>query len=552
MTTDIRNKGNLLAEIESKIQLFGNNKISANEICNILEDLKESAINIQQKEAIAKCNVELANIFLENIKEFDTAKVLLKALKNLKQALVFYSSKSDYKTLSIIHNRMGWVYFYCKDHSQRLKHNLLGLQNAELDEEKTYLLPHINNIADTYLFLEDYSNALVYLNKAFSIDDENGVTRLKLARVKYYNNEFDKAKEHIAVATKQFEKRTDALRFFASSNTILGDIAFKEGNDDLALEHLSAALKIAKENNIIEKEIEIYNLLANLFEKKLNYKKANECLKEYFKLTKKLNADGLKVEIQQLEFENKIIEINKAYTDVETEKIRLQENNRNLKNFAHVASHDMKEPLRMISSFSQLLNRNLSENINAEEKEYLDYISEAAQRLNTLVVDILEYSKIRQLKSHKESINLNKLFYSIRQDFALRVEENSATIEVGELPVIYGVRSAIKRLFQNLISNAIKFVDKTALPNVKVSSYEKNGTNIISIKDNGIGISAENKDKIFEMFLRVNNKSDYEGSGIGLATCVHIVDMHQGKIWVESELGNGATFFVSFPQQINS
>lgn len=508
---------------------------------------KEKAITIEYSFGIARSQMCLANIYIKDFQKFESTSALIKAMKLLKQAIKYFEDEGISKHSSWCHNMIAWIYFYTNDHIKRLKHNLAGYSFAINDPERTYEVIHLNNIVDTYISLNDYKNANIYLDKSLKISPNNAVALIKKGKVKYLQEDFDEAKEYIENALTQFDKRKNVERFYCSANVMLGDIAYEKEAYKTAEKLLKKGLKIADDSNIIEKQIEIHLLLAKVFTAKKNFLHATECYEKYFELRKKLNAESLKNKVQEFEYEEKLIQLNDAFAEVESEKENLKRNNRNLENFAHVASHDMKEPLRMIRSFSQLLERSIDTKIDDNEKEYLGYITNSANRLNILINDILDYSKLTQMKVGSEKIDLNEVFKQILTDFNLNAEKDIDTISIASLPTILGVESAITRLFRNLISNAIKFAKKDEPIKIKVNSTKENNIVTIKIEDNGIGILTDNQSIIFEMFSRLHAKNEYDGSGIGLAACAHIVKMHHGKIWVESEIGEGSTFFVSLP-----
>jgi signal transduction histidine kinase len=231
-------------------------------------------------------------------------------------------------------------------------------------------------------------------------------------------------------------------------------------------------------------------------------------------------------------------------TELEQTKDELELKNKDLSQFAFLAAHDLKTPVNNIYSLLQLVEGQLDEEAN----EILSLISDSTERMRILITDLLEYSSIGKGKEMGK-VDCNKVVEAVQEDMKAIIKETNTIIEVGELPVITGYETELRLLFQNLISNGIKFRKPGNVPMIEIDAEEKNGW-IFTVKDNGIGIAAEHKDKVFSIFERLHSKSEYEGTGIGLAHCKKIIDLHKGKIWVNSELGKGSTFYFTIPNQL--
>ncbi|MGZ4035178.1 MAG: sensor histidine kinase, partial [Bacteroidia bacterium] len=222
--------------------------------------------------------------------------------------------------------------------------------------------------------------------------------------------------------------------------------------------------------------------------------------------------------------------------------------NAELANFAYIASHDLQEPLRTIVNYVDLFQKKYSEKLDKKSDEYLRYISEATVRMRTLINDLLEYSRIGRLDSEIASIDCNKLLQTVLRDLSVAIKESNSKIKVEKLPVIIGYPTEMKSLFQNLISNAIKFrkPDKDTI--VTVTAQAKDNDWLFAVKDNGIGMDKKYHNRIFTIFQRLHTQKEYPGTGIGLAQSKKIVELHKGKIWVESEPGQGSTFYFTIPK----
>lgn len=219
----------------------------------------------------------------------------------------------------------------------------------------------------------------------------------------------------------------------------------------------------------------------------------------------------------------------------------LERKNKELEQFAYVASHDLQEPLRTISSFVDIFKSRYQGTVNEEADKMLEYISQASERMKVLIKDLLDYSRLGRMKSLEE-VDINELIHQVLADLHILIENTRAEIIVKDLPVIRCYPTEMKMLFQNLISNSIKFRKKEEPPFIRIKSFIEDQHWHFIVKDNGIGIEEKFRDRIFVIFQRLHTRSEYEGSGIGLAHCKKIVEMHDGNIWVNSEPGKGSEF----------
>jgi len=219
----------------------------------------------------------------------------------------------------------------------------------------------------------------------------------------------------------------------------------------------------------------------------------------------------------------------------------LAASNVELERFAYIASHDMQEPLRMITSFLQLFKKKYEDQIDETAEQYIHFAVDGAERMKKLIMDLLEYSRVGSNKDDFAEIDTGKLLQEVKNVFQNRIDEMQATVMIDPLPNIKGNRTQMFQLFQNLVGNALKYHSGES-PLIHVSGKEEGNDFIFSVKDNGIGIKPIFYEKIFVLFQRLHHKNEYSGTGIGLAVCKKIVEKHGGKIWVESEPGKGSCF----------
>ena len=236
----------------------------------------------------------------------------------------------------------------------------------------------------------------------------------------------------------------------------------------------------------------------------------------------------------------------KAYT------AKLERNNEELEQFAYVASHDLKEPLRKIITFGNLLETYAKDSLDEKAKDYVSRMQNSASRMMSLIEDLLNFSRVNRPTEGFEVVDLSQLLSRVLSDLEVLINSRNVRLEIGKLPSIEGRKSQIGQLFQNLISNAIKFNDKeqpviSITCNTYTDQVTANKFAKIEIKDNGIGFENMYKHRIFEIFQRLHGKAEYPGTGIGLAICKKIVEAHGGTISAEGDLGDGATFTITFP-----
>jgi PAS domain S-box-containing protein len=228
----------------------------------------------------------------------------------------------------------------------------------------------------------------------------------------------------------------------------------------------------------------------------------------------------------------------------------LEFQNTELEQFAYIASHDLQEPLITVIHCIELLQEGLYDNLDEDQKQYLEFINSSTSRMQQLVKGLLDYSRIGKGRKNSQ-IDCNEIIANVLSDMNASLKESNAIVEYENLPTIQGYTTEIRQLFQNIISNANKFRKKDQQPKIKITAVQEESNWVFSIEDNGIGIEDEDKDKVFVIFKRLHNRNEYHGTGIGLSHCKKIVEHHNGTIWVESEPNEGSTFKWTFPIELN-
>ncbi len=250
--------------------------------------------------------------------------------------------------------------------------------------------------------------------------------------------------------------------------------------------------------------------------------------------------------IQRLEYD--LAEGKRLAVVVEERTKELTRSNEALEQFAYVISHDLQEPLRMIVSYLQLIENRYKDKLDADGIEFIDYAVGGAKRVREMIIDLLHFSRAGKQSLSEEKINCNDLVVGVLANLNVSIQESGASLDTGELPTIMADRGGVTMLFQNLISNAIKFRSED-LPKIVIKAVEGVDMWEFSVSDNGIGIREEHHDRIFDVFQKLHTRNEYPGTGIGLSICKRVIEGLGGSIRVESKLNEGSTFFFTIPKE---
>lgn len=554
---------------------------------------------------IANSNYNLGTIFYyqnqyeKSLDFYLKAKTIVDDLKN---------EKFNYSCSAAL----GSVYEKLENNDESLKYNMLSLELAEKQKYKTGIAYSKGNIAMNYLTQGDFSKAEKYLKESIALKHElgdrygtigNGIDLSQLyilwEKPKMAIPILEKAlvlahevesKSRQSDIYKSFSDVYDQLnqpvishsyikKYVALKDSLLNEKIFEEmGQSQKRYEVQMREQEIEilkKENQLLGKNKEIQQLQIYIgIIIIVSFLLFGWWIKNRFKLqqkTNKLLADkNEEINVQNLELQNAkdqlinanslleennlLKEKNNKLLEEKNEEIKvknkqLEHSNEDLQQFAYVASHDLKEPLRMINSYTKLLERKYNDLFDDTGKEFMHFVIDAVKRMETLLDDLLDFSRAGTQDPPKEAISIESVMVLVEANLRHRFELLNAKMIVKNenLPVVKIHRTQLLQLLQNLVSNGVKFKGDRN-PVVTVSCEKRENDYVISVKDNGIGISDENKKKVFEMFKRLHTRDEYEGTGIGLATCKRIVSSWGGDIWVESEVEQGSTFFFSIPK----
>ena len=330
-------------------------------------------------------------------------------------------------------------------------------------------------------------------------------------------------------------------------DTVVGGISFVSSDsgryytkDDLAMiEELAARVSLALTNSRLYEEAQR--------EIKTRQKLEHELLLEKQKLESRVKERTKQLILTNEGLRDEIIKRHTIERELQKKTESLEQSNRELEDFAYVASHDLQEPLRKIQAFSDLLLSEYSDRIG-EGVDYVKRMESAASRMSTLIQDLLSFSRVTTRKNPKQKVDLQGIVEDVVVDLESRIEAVGGTVRVGELPTVIADPTHMRQLFQNLIGNALKFHKPDEKPVVELSSRIIGEYWEINVKDNGIGFDEKYIDKIFSVFQRLHGRDSYEGTGIGLAVCRKIVERYDGSITAVSKKDKGATFTVRLPR----
>lgn len=494
-------------------------------------------------------------VTMQNIsKTYNKNENLEKAQETIKNAYDLALEYNDTVLIANVLHDYGEVLIEVGDYQEALEKLNQALEVYQ-SKPYDYAVPRsLVYIGDVYVKMEAYDEAESYFKKA--------LTYGKLVDVKIYTRLYNE----------------------------LGKLYLGRKDPKTAEESFLTALKTAEKNNLKKQSLVSYENLYKIYAETDDYKKALRYLEQVTQLKHEILSKEKSERIAELQFKYDVAKGERALNDLELrqnkfillgssllfllvigfltytnriksknnhklvnknneiqqQNIKLKESNEVLQQFAYVAAHDLKEPLRSIGSFVNLLQRKHANSFNEEAKEYMDFVRSATFRMNNLVTALLEYSTISIQKPGDESVDMNQIAQDVSHNLKDVILTKHAIVDVEDLPTVNMSPLHAAQLFQNLIGNALKFSELR--PHVKVRGWEEGDQVIFTVKDNGIGMEEAYSDKVYKLFHQLNKHSKAEGTGIGLTICKNIVDKYNGKIWFTSKKNEGTQFFVSFPR----
>jgi signal transduction histidine kinase len=440
------------------------------------------------------------------------------------------------------------------------RYNTALTSYADVLNENTRIAVNLN-IGNLCHATEQYDLANEYFEKGLEIADKNE------------KNDMSAHAHSLVCRTLLADKRSIEARKHlengAQNHPIhllnIAEIYFAEGNTGDATQQTVNGIDAAKNAKDDTSELRGFRLLADIYERIGDFQRAFKAEKvystkqiDYLRMQRTMHALDLEIRFSLREKQQRIEELTKENSfqgilleksdQIAQQNTQLKQANEELQQFAYITSHDLKEPLRMIGSFSQVIQSSYAEKLGGESTMYFRYINDGVTRMNALLDALLQYATIGKVDIEPEDVDIAEVVGIAKENLHVKIEETYGNIMCGELPRVASMQSLLVQLFQNLIGNALKFNKPDSRPIVLINAEDKRDHWLFSIEDNGIGIDAEHRDRIFVIFQRLHGRDKYEGTGIGLSICQKIVHQLGGKIWVESEPQKGATFFFTLPK----
>ena len=552
------------------------------------------AAEIEDYYTQAACN---SNIGLIYVSKGELNSAIAAFLKGIKIFDDHFDTEERLKALMLCN--IGYCYSDLEEYDKALEYYNSGLEMAERNGHKSILSIYLDNVGVLYLRQENYQAATAHFDRAISFQRELGdfQSMLQTSGLKIdlllKQNKLEAARAEAFDAIKVGKER----KFLDNRLSILlklAEIESQLGNNSKAINYANEVLEGAKIMENFDHERDGLGALARFYEQSGNYKAALDHLKWYDALKDTLSKQqrieytaSLDAKYRTKDKEAKIERLNQ---EKETQAYRIRlftiflfggiisvaiilfllfkqwqnariiaaknqkleryiEYNMQLENFAYIASHDLKTPLRNIISFTQLLERNTSERLNPEEKKYLGFIESGTREMSLLLDDLLIFSQTNRKQLNLETIPLENFIEELLKKIEVAIKEKQAQINYSfGVSTVTADRVKLGQLLQNLILNGLKFQKPNTQAVIHLFVKESETDWLFQVQDNGIGIDEQYFEKIFLIFKRLHQKSEYDGTGIGLAICKKIIEQHQGKIWVESQKGEGSTFYFTLPK----
>lgn len=516
-----------------------------------------------EMEIVALCNVGVANAVLSDYK---TAMQYTLEAQEKSRALGyrFYEAQS-LMNIGTIHAQL-----YSNQEA-------LDRYKTLLSDYKDVMTKHTNialnnNMGHLYFLIGNLDLSFVHFEQALSLAREArsretiAYVLAQISRNSLVRKDFERAlktSEEADFLFQQIGRRANGRQINALN---LAEITFWRGDTEGGVRLAKWGTAIAQRVHDRASELRGYRILANALGKYRQFEKAyraqtivNNLQEDIARTQRDKQMLDLEIKhsllekqrkIEQLTNENEFqAELLKQQSQIEEQNEQLQRVNAELQQFAYITSHDLKEPLRMIGSFTQIVQRKTKPFLKPEDESFFTYINEGVNRMSNLLDALLQYATVGKFADvDREEISINAIVRIARTNLKLKIEESNAEITSDAMPILMSVQTILVQLFQNLISNAIKFRKPNINPIIHIGAQEREKDWIFYVKDNGIGIAEEHLQRVFVIFQRLHTRQQYEGTGIGLAICQKIVQQLGGKIWVESVYGEGSTFFFTLPK----
>jgi len=499
------------------------------------------------------------------------------ALEYYRKAETEYLAMKDSIGLVYIYNNIGHLDYELKNYTAAEENYLKGIELSEkIDFENLLSFLH-NNLGTLYFDIGEMDKAESTFLKGEEIsrkvNDREGLVSslMALAAINYKEKDIDKYLKDILWSYDE-AKQQGNKSLIRETSELLSEMYDFKGDKSMAYRYLNEAYEMQdslNSNSLVEETngLEIqFRLKEQKRQEQLEIERRDQKIRNSSLLI--LSLCGLfagflvfknRQNRAKDELNNQLIKKNDQLIKAEENlAIRNQEleqyikSNIQLEQFAHFASHDLKSPLRTIASFTGLVKKNIKEGSYEDTDFYLDSIETASQRMNTLVIDLINHAKVNSQLLTIEKFNFTDLVKEVEQNLDFALNDNQIELKIYDSDIeMEADRSKIKQVLENLISNALKFNNGSVAPLIEVKVKDRASDYFVSVSDNGIGIETQYQNKIFKAFNQLHTKRKYEGSGLGLTICKNIIEKHGGKIWVRSQKGEGTEMKFTIPKNAN-
>lgn len=527
-------------------------------------------------------SIALCTEILQNLEEDELSGVIYKVYMTLGNSYqlkgdIFSAEKSYMKGLRQLENQpelnrieKGFLASFYYNLSYLLSSSALNISAEEYLDKATLLYAELGNlfklsksyVAQGCMFekKKEHVKAIEVLHKALEIDlglkDAYSIalTKANLGTNHLRLNEHEKAFAYLKESLCYYE--AGQMPYEAARVKLnFAEAQHASGAIEEAICNLLECEKLFIRQNNLQELNQVFELLALYYDEMHNFKEAlhyhrkyTDGLKYFFNVEKTNALTRAKNEFETDQKEKEAAILRSKNEEIKHYVVKLEQSNNQLHQFASVASHDLREPLRMISSYISLLQRNMSNQVNSQQAEFMEFIKDGAKRMDQLITDLLQLAKV-DANPRPETVDLNMVLQEIKWNLAVLVKEKNAHIIYPELPKVTADRAMILQLFQNLVGNGMKY-NQSSSPVVKVN-WRLTGTHLeITVSDNGIGIPENLREKAFQIFQRLHTNKQYSGTGIGLSICRKVVESMNGTITIGDMKGGGSVFTILLPTEI--
>ncbi len=574
-----------LSYAETAKELLGDDKVRRADglVSTVYNQLSQIYFKQQDYDEMLSCSEKVLQISAKSgevEKEINALKniaIYHAAKSSYKKAMQYFLDSMDkskninyrYHTGQCLIN-IATIYANLYNHEDAISRYQMVLENYSDIISKNTRIVIYNNLGNIYYFSDRLSQATNYFEKANNLAQQRNYNEMiilslaNLSRAYIGQRKLDLAEQKAKIAEDLMQNQGD-INGRQINLLNLGHIYYLQGDFNKAMLFTSKGIAAASRMQDETNEVQGYQLMSNIYQLQGDYKTALDYQLVYSKAQDKFAKEQRNRQIIDLEIKNAIKEKQKEIEQLtrenEYQALLLKQNeqiaeqnalllaaNEELRQFAYVASHDLKEPIRMIGSYTQLIERKHKHQFTEDSQTYFTYVKEGVIRMNDLLDALLKYTTISKTEDNFEKVSLVDIVEVAVINLRVSVDENNAVVNCHGLPEVMSIRSLLIQLFQNLISNAIKFKKPDTHPEITITSETTKDEIIIKVSDDGIGIKPEYQERIFIIFQRLHTRDEYKGTGIGLAICHKIVQRVGGRIWVESEIGKGANFFIALPR----